>query len=90
MEIKKQVTGLYNINNEIKSFTGEIEIINKLDKTAYARWILYDTAGNLIATLIRNYYIGDIIKVTDQDIIKLVIENILKYRIGRKKNYSTN
>jgi hypothetical protein len=63
---------------------GEIEIVNRTDKTVYASWKVYDEVGNFIAAVSRNYFMGEG-NLTNYDLAKLVIDNILKYRMSRRK-----
>lgn len=82
------------MKKEIKVFSdtqpmfGEIEILNATEIKAYVAWRIFDEENNLIASLTNNYFLGDK-PFTTGEIFELVKNQILKYRMGRKKIFTS-
>lgn len=90
IEIMK-IEGIYNSeNNSSQKCIGEIEIV-KIDfakvYSAYATWRVFNENGQNIASLSRNYFLGDK-QLQNYEIFEIVLKNIKKYRIGRKLAFS--
>ena len=86
-----RVEGLYHTDTHLaqKCF-GEIEII-KIDSvkvySAYVSWRIFDESGQRIASVSKNYFLGDK-PLSNAEIFEIVIKNIQHYRIGRKLVFS--
>ena len=82
--MKKNITA----NTKTNICKGEIEILNKDEKTAFVKWVIYDQDNKLVASLTNSYFLGNQL-LDDSAIFSLVKEAILKYRIGREKIFSS-
>jgi hypothetical protein len=84
-----EIKGIY-IEGSIP-FKGIIEIIRQDPDhgTIYANWQTFTLSGDNIAGRSRAYFIGNdqIDKAINIKVISLVMENISKYRINRKKAF---
>ncbi|MBC7922996.1 MAG: hypothetical protein H7Z75_18110 [Ferruginibacter sp.] len=80
------VTGVAIIDNEKMHCSGEIEILSVNEKQVYATWKMF-AGDSAIASVSRNYYVPSN-TTSESEILKLVIENIAKYRMGRKRTFS--
>jgi hypothetical protein len=83
MKNVKKISGVYFLKDE-KLCSGEIRILSKSDRTTYVSWEIHDEEKNNIASVAKNYFIGDM-EYSNDDIFQMVVKDILKYRIGRKK-----
>jgi hypothetical protein len=70
--------------SESKLLFGTIEVLNQKKENVYAKWILYDSDKNLIASFTNNYFIGNSPLNNDQ-VFELIKNKILQYRIGRNR-----
>ena len=77
---KVPVTVVY----ESRAYSGHIAIIHMDEITAYASWWVGDEEGNIFASESRPYFIGDR-SYTHDEIIEMVVENMRRYQICRKK-----
>jgi hypothetical protein len=68
--------------------SGEIEILNETDRKVYVVWRVYDQKNKIIASLTNNYFLGDN-RETHQEIFELVRKQMEKYRVRRKKLFTT-
>jgi hypothetical protein len=67
---------------------GEVEILSISPSQAYISWSIYNILDNSrIAGVSKNYLIESDYK-SKEEIIGIVLKDILKYRIGRKKVFS--
>ena len=81
--MKKKITGVYNSN----ICNGEITIISRDSNSVYANWVMYDDQNILITSFTNKYFIGDKI-LNDIELINMIAERILSYRIGRKRVFT--
>jgi hypothetical protein len=85
-----EIKGIYS-SGEIP-FIGKIEIIRKDSDhgTVYVAWQTFTLTGGNIAGQSKTYFIGKekIDKDINLTVISLVIEDILKYGIGRKNAFT--
>lgn len=82
-----KIKGNANIQHDLISCYGVIEILHRSDKVVYATWKLFDSSNNLLASISRNYFIGDK-AYSEEEILDKIIEHILNYRMGRQKVFS--
>lgn len=68
--------------------SGEIEILNETDRKVYVVWRVYDQKNKIIASLTNNYFLGDN-RETHQEIFEIVRKQMEKYRVRRKKLFTT-
>ena len=85
--MKIQVAGNAKIDNRIIPIHGNIEVLNKTDKVAYASWCLFDSSNNLLASVSRSYFIGGKTD-SNKELLDMIISNILNYRMGRQRVFS--
>jgi hypothetical protein len=84
-----KLIGILSIDGDSKECQGNIEIIKRDDKVVYAIWRFLSQNEELIAAKGNNYFIGNKKKdISDLEIANLIIESILKYRIGRERIFS--
>ena len=87
----KKIQGLYNPDENPVLCKGEIKILRRDRNVVYAAWHMEDENGGNLAGVTRNYYVEEE-NVSESAAIELAIElilaNIKKYRIGRKKVFS--
>ena len=73
-------------------FKGIIEIIRQDPShgTIYANWQTFTLSGDNIAGRGRTYFIDkdNIDKATHSEVVSLVMEDVLRYRINRKKAFT--
>jgi hypothetical protein len=81
-----KIIGKAYINNSKVPCYGEIEIHSVNEKQAYVTWRI-STQKSLLAAVTSDYYIEND-KISIDEILKRVIDSILKYRIGRKRIFS--
>jgi hypothetical protein len=82
-----KIKGKAWLDGETIDCFGEIKILSIEGKMAYASWHIWDNRNIPIASLSRQYYTGDINYSKDY-IIKMVLDNILKYKPGRRKIFT--
>lgn len=75
-------------NTKASVCNGEIEILNKDERTAYVKWVIYDQDNKLVASLTNSYFLRNGL-LNDSEIFSLVKKAILKYRIGRETIFSS-
>ena|SRR5258708_3342030 len=85
----KKILGFALINDSRIPCGGEIKVlkVDRQHKTAYVSWQVVDENGQLLASKSRNYFL-DKEKLTETDIVEAVLDNILKYRMGRVHLFS--
>jgi hypothetical protein len=74
---------LTNGNDELY---GNIKIISKNKYTIYISWNIYDAHNNYICGLSANLFLKEENRIKNK-ILEKIIENIKKYRIGRKRYF---
>lgn len=67
---------------------GEIEVLNISNNKAYVMWRVFDSKRRLIASFTNDYFFDEK-EFTEDDIFELVKNQMLKYRVGRKKIFSS-
>jgi hypothetical protein len=87
MNMFKELAGKCLIDGVSSPCTGEIKIINQTGKNVYVSWRMFDLSGNPLAVVTKNYFI-DQDRFVDEDIVRVILGNILKYRTGRNKIFS--
>lgn len=81
------IIGTAKIDRDILPCNGTIEVLSKSERVAYATWKILDSSNHLLASVSRNYFIGDK-KYSDQDILTKITEDILSYRVGRNRIFT--
>ena len=83
----KQIQGLYTSDGNHTFCKGEIKILRQEQKVFYASWNMQDEKSVNLAGKTRNYFV-DNEKLSESTLIELILADIKKYRIGRKKVFS--
>lgn len=80
------INGKYNDESRVNNCFGKIEILNIDDeyKTAYVSWKISDEQDIEIAGITRNYFFGET-NNPQEEIIKMILIDIQKYKINRRK-----
>lgn len=87
MGLIKKLQGLYNLDKNPVLCKGELKILRRDRKVVYAAWHMEDENGSNLAGVTRNYFVDEE-NASENAAIELILTNIRKYRIGRKKAFS--
>jgi hypothetical protein len=83
----KRIKGLYSMGGSTVPCFGKIEILNRTEKNVYASWEMRAENGSTLAGVSRNYFVGKQ-NVSENDLLPIIINNVINYRIGRKKIFT--
>lgn len=87
MKKRIKVAGVITYDGYSRPCSGLISIQNMFDKQMYASWQMADENGNSLASVGRNYFVGDKV-YTEDELFAKVIADIVTYRILRKRFFS--
>ena len=82
-----KIQGLYTSDSNPILCKGEIRILRQEQKVFYASWHMEDEKGGILAGRSRNYFV-DNEAPSESAAIELILADIKKYRMARKKVFS--
>ena len=82
-----KIQGLYTSDSNPILCKGEIRILRQEQKVFYASWQMKDENGAIIAGRTRNYFVDNETS-SESAAIELILADIKKYGIARKKVFS--
>lgn len=83
------INGKYDDKNRANNCFGKVEIL-KIDdkhKVGYASWQIFDENETGIASITRSYFFGQV-NNPQEEILKMILIDIQKYRMNRRKVFS--
>ena len=75
------------MQNPATSCIGKIQILHRTGKSVYASWELHIEDGTSLAGIKRNYFMNKE-NASDQEVIPFILDNVMNYRIGRKRIFT--
>ena len=81
------IRGVCHMQSPSMSCIGTIQILNRNGKSVYASWEMHIEDGTNLGGVSRNYFMNKE-NASDEEVIPLILDHIMNYRIGRKRFFT--